>query len=237
MDMIRPFSGTGDVVAWIAKVKLVARLQKVDDVASFLPLYLEGDALALYLQLSEKDQQDVSRIEQKLKEAFSDSPFTAFGKLAMTRWEGESVDVYANELKRLGGLAGFSGDGLDRLVRLAFINGFSDAVSCELQQVTDILHQDLSDVIARARVLTSSHSSNVVATAASVPGNANHSRRATPAPQMSGQQPVANSFRGACYRCGGPHMARNCVKAQPIVCFKCDKEGHIARQCPNQGNA
>ena len=46
-DMIRSYSGDGDLVAWLTKVKLVARLAKVDDLATFLPLYLEGDALAV----------------------------------------------------------------------------------------------------------------------------------------------------------------------------------------------
>ena len=49
--MIKPFTGEGDVVSWIKKVQLVAKLQKVSDLASFIPLYLEGDALALYLEM------------------------------------------------------------------------------------------------------------------------------------------------------------------------------------------
>ena len=48
-DVIPPFSGEGDVVGSIKKMKLVAKLQKVQDLASFIPLFLYGDALALYL--------------------------------------------------------------------------------------------------------------------------------------------------------------------------------------------
>ena len=51
-DVIPSFSGEGDVVGWIKKVKLVAKLQKVQDLASFIPLFLHGDALALYLEMS-----------------------------------------------------------------------------------------------------------------------------------------------------------------------------------------
>ena len=50
-DIIKPFSGEGDVVAWLKKVRLVAKLQQVDDVASLLPLYLEADALTLYMEM------------------------------------------------------------------------------------------------------------------------------------------------------------------------------------------
>lgn len=57
-EMLKVLTGDGDVVAWLQKVKLVARLQGVKDLATFLPLYLEGDALALFLQLSEQEQAD-----------------------------------------------------------------------------------------------------------------------------------------------------------------------------------
>ena len=36
-DMIRAFTGEGDLVAWLKKVKLVAKLQKVTDLASLIP--------------------------------------------------------------------------------------------------------------------------------------------------------------------------------------------------------
>ena len=45
--MMRPFSGDRDIVAWLKKAKLAAKLKKIEDVASLLLLYLEGDALAL----------------------------------------------------------------------------------------------------------------------------------------------------------------------------------------------
>ena len=41
-DILKPFSGEGDVMAWLKKVRQVARVQHVDDVASMLPLYQEG---------------------------------------------------------------------------------------------------------------------------------------------------------------------------------------------------
>lgn len=110
-NMIRPFYGDGDVVAWIKKVKLVAKLQKVDDLASLLPLYLEGHALASYLEMEGDDQEDADKIEAKLREVYADSPFSAHRKLTTLRWTGEPVDAFANEIRRLAGLAGFSNDG------------------------------------------------------------------------------------------------------------------------------
>ena len=51
-NIIKPFYGEGDVVAWLRKVDLLVKLQNVDNVAAVISLFLEDDALALYLELS-----------------------------------------------------------------------------------------------------------------------------------------------------------------------------------------
>ena len=64
-------------MAWLKKVKLVARLQQVDDVVNLLPSYLQGDTLALYIEMKEEDQKDISLMKVWLKEVFTDGAFTA----------------------------------------------------------------------------------------------------------------------------------------------------------------
>ena len=54
--MIRLFNGKEDLVAWMKKLKLITKLQKISDLESFIPLFLEGNALVLYLEMSEKNQ-------------------------------------------------------------------------------------------------------------------------------------------------------------------------------------
>ena len=77
-NIIKPFSGEGDVEAWLKKVRLVAKLQQVDNVASLLPFYLEGDALALYMEMDEDNQKWIEQIEARLKEAFTDDAFAVY---------------------------------------------------------------------------------------------------------------------------------------------------------------
>ena len=141
----------------------MARLQLVDDVASLLPLYLEGDALALYMEMKEENQKDISLIEARLKEAFTDGAFRAYRKLTIVKWAGERVDVYANKIRQLAGLAGFEGAGLERFTMLAFVTSFPNAISIELQQTPNIENLAIGDLLAQARVLTTGDQSQDVA--------------------------------------------------------------------------
>ena len=84
-NILKPFSSKSDVEVRLKKVRLVARLQHVDDITSFLPLFQEGDALALYMEMKEEDPKNISLIEARLKEAFTDDVFTAYRKLTMVR--------------------------------------------------------------------------------------------------------------------------------------------------------
>ena len=42
---------SGDFAEWIEKLELVAKLQKIEDLKPFLPLFLNGAAFAVYKQL------------------------------------------------------------------------------------------------------------------------------------------------------------------------------------------
>ena len=66
-DLIKPYqeqSVSGDFIEWIDRLELVAKLQKIDDMKSFLPLFLAGPAFAVYQQLNEeaKNNYENSRV-------------------------------------------------------------------------------------------------------------------------------------------------------------------------------
>ena len=81
-----PFSSKGNMVAWLKKVRFVVKLQQMDDVASLLPLYLEGDALALYMEM-EENQKQIEQIKARLKEVFTDDAFSVYRKVTVNLYK------------------------------------------------------------------------------------------------------------------------------------------------------
>ena len=215
--MIKPFSGEGDVQAWLTKVELVARLTDIKDVASLIPLYLEGGALAVYLEMPATEQSNLDTLKKRLTQAFSDSQFIAYSKLRASKWVGEPVDVFANELRKLGRECGLTGTGLEQVVKLAFVTGLPDGVSVELQQVQGVEDLSVSDLLGRARVLVGNQTASTVA-APAVGSTTGAQRRGTSL---------------SCFGCGGPHMVRNCPerKRVEVKCFKCEGP-HLVKFCP-----
>lgn len=74
-DVLKSFNGEGDIVAWLQKAEMVAKLTNISDVASFVPLYLEGGDLVVYHEMDSEEQQEFDMIKMRLKEAFTDYEF------------------------------------------------------------------------------------------------------------------------------------------------------------------
>ena len=184
----------------------MAVLKKIDDEAKFLPLYLEGHALAIYLEMDETERRDPATIKNRLKEVFCNGPFVAYAKLTSMKWGGEEVDVYANEIRRLAGLARLEGPFLEHIVKLTFINGLPDYISVQLQQVGGILDSLLAEILTKAWVLTA-HKATSGAVAA-VATDWRPSRREGRERASKTLPPGSGGFRGKCFECGGaPHGA------------------------------
>ena len=218
-DIVKTYSGDGDVTVWLKKLKLVVKMQKVGDLHTVIPLFLDGDAFAVYDQMDEASKGDAGEIERVLLNAFAMSNFQAYDALRQRCWrDGEQVDVYLADLRRLAGLAEIRDE---NALRCAFVVGLPSDVSSQLRSSSRIHKMDVSAIVEQARALMSDRSHAAVFVAA----------RGKPGM--------------LCNRCGrSGHIAKSCWQtdatkradqqassSRGIICFRCNGPGHIARNC------
>ena len=65
-DLIKPYSGDDDFAEWIKKFELVAKLQKVTDLASYLPLFLHSGAFSVYENLDEDVKANYTKLKKMM---------------------------------------------------------------------------------------------------------------------------------------------------------------------------
>ena len=238
-DMIKSFPGDGsqDVSNWIKKVQLVARLKNIDDVASLIPLYLEGAAFAVYDQLPDDRKKDANQVEKELVAAFAQNPFSAYDTFRQRSWcPGEAVDVFLADLRRLAGLAGVQSQ---ELIRCAFVCGLPADVSGQLRAAAQIRESNLDVIVEQARVLMTErvHGGAMAAmkTQDHVVCRDSQGERGR---AMVGRKDSGQGWRRKmeCFECGGDHPVKFCKNRRPVVCWKCGETGHTSRHCVS-GNA
>ena len=89
MDMVKPLSEEGGIIAWLTKIKLVVKLQNILDIASFIPFSWEEGILTLFLQFRDKNQNDTDMIKYAVKKVFLEGVFVAHGILGQIRPENQ----------------------------------------------------------------------------------------------------------------------------------------------------
>ena len=193
-DVIQRFNGSGDVAVWMRQVKLASELLNVEDAAKIIPLFLEGDAFAIYEDLSEADKKDKTKIEEALVRAFGLDPFRAYEQFSRrTLQSGECVDAYLMDLKRLAGLAKIKSDAL---IRVAFTVGLPKRVSTLLRAYSNVNEMTLEAIASTARSLVEDL------------------KEEDPVSQVGAVGSQRGRFQRRCYVCGGPHLQRFCPKKQ-----------------------
>ncbi|XP_067949869.1 uncharacterized protein [Watersipora subatra] len=85
-DLIKSYEDnniSGEFGTWISKLDLVAELQKIEDLKTIVPLFLNGSAFALYEQLSEDVKGDYVKLKKELLTAFSINIYSAYSQLRL----------------------------------------------------------------------------------------------------------------------------------------------------------
>ena len=97
---IKPFDGSGNVATWLKKVELVARIKKIEDEPTLIPLHLEGTAFEVYEQMEETQQLDAAAIKRRLREAFGKDKFAAYDAFRhRSRNPNEAVYAFLSDLR------------------------------------------------------------------------------------------------------------------------------------------
>lgn len=226
-DLIKSYEDnniSGEFSTWISKLELVAKLQKVEDLKTFVPLFLNGSAFALYEQLSEDVKGDYAKLKKELLTAFSINIYCAYSQLReRALQDSETVDVYLADLRRLVESMGQTNP--EPLLKCAFVSGLPSDVACQLKATAAVEEMGLSEIVTRARAILSTNSgaSSYVCSA---------STRDTRSQPAKGVQ---------CYACSGfGHISRECPtgrktkttsSSKPTRCYSCNNIGHISRNC------
>lgn len=153
-DLISQFKGLGDeqFSEWVVKAEMVAKIQKIDDLSNFIPLFLSAGALAVYQGLSDEVKGNYQQLKKALNAAFSANSFKAY-EMFTRRYllENESIDVYLAELKRLAELIVSSNS--EEWVKCAFISGLPLDLKTHVYSLHGLGEMSLQEVATRTRAV------------------------------------------------------------------------------------
>lgn len=232
LRLIPEFDGKSHaVVEWLEKVELVCKLRGITELHNVVPLRLSAGAFSVYQQLSSTDKEDYENIKTALISAFATDKFLAYEQFVARKLrDGEPVDVYLADLRRLAGhFGGISDEGLG----CAFVAGLPEAARHVLRAGCRLESMSISQLLTRARAVLTDDSLGV--------GSPTH------ASCLSQHATTPASSDGAAVRCLScnqlNHYARDCLVGRgarrggrgSVRCYNCGRRGHVAAMC--SGNA
>ena len=241
ISLPKPFA-EGNPVEWFQKYDICCTANGWENEAKAkrLPTLLEGEALAVWLELSEAEQKSYKDAKAKIIERMGPMQFTSMDNFHYRRLlPGESLSVFVHELKRLLDHAMPKADATMRKTLLThqFLTGIPVEVSKQLRAAGDI--DDLDKLIQRAKLLMALDCGEKTAAvglkqqtdaveALQLKMTALTEQVAALTTQRRNPHPPASLL---CFRCNQPgHVQRNCPN-RLRRCYTCGRPGHIASEC------
>ena len=229
ISLPRPFS-EGDPNDWFQKYEICCVANEWGDElkAKKLPTLLEGEALAVRLELTTEQQGTYQTAKAKIVERMAPVHFVSFDKFRARKIQpNEALSVYLHELKQLLRRAMPDADAgtCDQLLLHQFVGGLPTHISKQLRATGEI--SDLDRVIERVKLLlTIEEPQRTAAT------------QSTEVKELKEQISVLNEQVAAittrstivCYRC---HQQGHTQRDWPLAkkCYLCGRSGHFARDC------
>lgn len=253
VSLPKPFSN-GDVNEWFKRFDICCRANgwNAAAMALKLPTLLEGEALAVWLELSEEDQSSYSKAREKIKQKMLPMEFLALNNFHRRKLRpGEALSVFVHDMKSLldQAMPQLDAPARDQLLLHQFLEGIPDNISRQLRATGET--KALADTVERARLLLAIDTQDQAAAVTNKSDDFDLLREqiatlteqvaALSTPPSSNEQRTLRSVRCfACNRMG--HIQRDCPfrrrgrgAIEPRRCYNCNRIGHIARQC-RQGN-
>ena len=253
ISLPKPFT-TGDTHEWFQRFEICCRANGWNQAAHVLklPTLLEGEALAIWLELSEEEQKDYATAEEKIVNTIAPIEFVSLDEFHSCKLQpSESLSVFVHRLKKLldRAMPGLETSAREQLLLHQFLAGVPESISRQLRATGET--KKLETAVVRARLLmTIEDRSNVAAISKKGPSSSEvemlqeqvaalTEQVATLATRSSGGQQQREQRR--CYGCRQTgHTWRDCPlrRRQGRGCFNCNRPGHIARDCfqRQQGN-